>query len=259
MAPRRDAVIAAGMAFADSSHPADELFTINFNERVWPGLPPGQRFTSDQGALRKALARSTARGQTALFDAMLTRLRHLDDGTQPRKVLILVSDGGDNASRDAVRRRPRRRAAPRRRHLHHRPRTIATTARPSPACSRAGRRHRRRGVLPARQRRRHAGPERIARDIRSSYTIGYAPPDGTTRRPPSPDRGRSPGARSRQVQGSRPLAVCCPGGWPCALAAVRSCDARGVAVAGDRTASRSAGSRAARFTRPANRRRSRAS
>src|SRR5215211_6366569 len=36
MVPRRDAVIAAGMAFAESSHPADELFTINFNERIWP-------------------------------------------------------------------------------------------------------------------------------------------------------------------------------------------------------------------------------
>src|SRR5512138_2607527 len=46
MAPRRDAVVAAGMAFAASSHPADEMFALNFNERVWPGLPEGRDFTS---------------------------------------------------------------------------------------------------------------------------------------------------------------------------------------------------------------------
>src|SRR5438477_12881391 len=35
MQHRRDGVIAAGMAFAESSHPADELFTLNFNDQVW--------------------------------------------------------------------------------------------------------------------------------------------------------------------------------------------------------------------------------
>src|SRR5258708_14863744 len=45
MQPRRDSVIAAGMAFADSSNPADELFTLNFNDGVWPRLLPGPPFT----------------------------------------------------------------------------------------------------------------------------------------------------------------------------------------------------------------------
>src|SRR5260370_6716665 len=54
MQRRRDSVIAAGMAFAASSHPADELFTLNFNENVWPGLPPQQPFTSDHDELRRA-------------------------------------------------------------------------------------------------------------------------------------------------------------------------------------------------------------
>ena len=105
MQRRRDAVIAAGMAFAASSHPADEIFTLNFNERVWPGLPAGHPFTSDHDELRMALSRAGARGQTALFDAIDKALVHLDGGTQQRKVLIVISDGGDNASRttfDAV-------------------------------------------------------------------------------------------------------------------------------------------------------------
>jgi VWFA-related protein len=98
MLRRRDAVIAAGMAFAASSNPADELFTINFNENIWPGLVRGQDFTSDPGELRSALDRSGARGETALFDAIEAGLHHLDRGHQARKVLIVVSDGGDNAS-----------------------------------------------------------------------------------------------------------------------------------------------------------------
>jgi Ca-activated chloride channel homolog len=98
MQTRRDSVVAAGMAFALSSHPDDEMFTINFNEKVWPGLPPPQRFTSDRQELREALLRSSSRGLTALFDAIRTALTQLESGHQQKKVLVLVSDGGDNAS-----------------------------------------------------------------------------------------------------------------------------------------------------------------
>lgn len=98
MQRKRDAVIAAGLAFAGSSHPQDEMFTVNFNERVWPGLPRGQRFTSDLGELRRALSQSIARGQTALFDAIRASLANLEAGHQQKKVLIVISDGGDNAS-----------------------------------------------------------------------------------------------------------------------------------------------------------------
>ena len=95
---KRDAVIAAGLAFARSIHPGDEMFTVNFNEQVWHGLPPSMPFTTDYEQLRNALQRSTARGKTALFDGMQSALAHLDKGHYQKKVLILVSDGGDNAS-----------------------------------------------------------------------------------------------------------------------------------------------------------------
>ena len=98
MQRKRDAVIAAGLAFAKSSHPKDELFTVNFNEHVWSGLPPSRSFTTDIGELQAALERSTARGQTALFDGLSAALTHLGKGHQPKKALIVVSDGGDNAS-----------------------------------------------------------------------------------------------------------------------------------------------------------------
>ena len=98
MASRREAVIEAGMAFSAASNPADEMFTVNFNEQVWTGLPDGQAFTSNYAELRTALMRAGARGKTALFDALDRAMRHLDQGAQPRKALLVVSDGGDNAS-----------------------------------------------------------------------------------------------------------------------------------------------------------------
>lgn len=176
MSTRRDAVIAAGMAFAESSHPADELFTVNFNEHVWPGLPPNQPFTSDHAELRTALDRSTARGQTALFDGISNAMRHLDRGSKPRKVLIVVSDGGDNASstrfenvlNDALRQDV----------------VIYTIgifdadsgdAKPGVlrklADATGGE-----AFFPDRPSQITPIFERIARDIRSSYAIGYVPP-----------------------------------------------------------------------------------
>ena len=98
MQRRRQAVIAAGISFTESCHPDDEMFTINFNERVWPGLPRGQMFTSDREELRRALMETGARGQTAFFDGVITALAHLDKGSRQKKVLVVVSDGGDNAS-----------------------------------------------------------------------------------------------------------------------------------------------------------------
>jgi VWFA-related protein len=98
MRDRRAAVSAAGLAFVGSSHPLDELFTVNFNETVWPGLPPGVTFTRDAEQLRAALDRAPANGMTALYDAVDVALEYVQLGTRDRKALIVVSDGGDNAS-----------------------------------------------------------------------------------------------------------------------------------------------------------------
>ena len=178
MVPHLNSVRAAGLAFAQSSHPDDELFTVNFNENVWPGLPPDQPFTSDQTLLRQALARSTARGKTALFDALLTALRHGDRGSQPRKVLVLVSDGGDNASQaqfsEVVEAALRRDVV-----IYTICLADGTDREAKPGLLRelakitGGE-----SFFPRSSEEITPTLERIAKDIRSSYTIGYAPPSG---------------------------------------------------------------------------------
>src|SRR5688572_18329194 len=99
MMRKREPVIAAGLAFAETTNPRDEIFTVHFNEKVWFGLPPATPFTSDAAALRAALQKSTARGRSAVYDAVAQALAHLERGTAQKKALIVVSDGGDNASR----------------------------------------------------------------------------------------------------------------------------------------------------------------
>lgn len=94
-----DLVITAGVAFAETSNPQDDLFVLGFNEYVRATLPPGAPFTQDIPTFREALARAiTARGKTALYDAVAAGLEYLDKGKFERKVLVVVSDGGDNAS-----------------------------------------------------------------------------------------------------------------------------------------------------------------
>ena len=98
MASKRPEVVAASLAFVQSSNPGDEMFVVNFNQRVSLGLPGSVPFTSDLNQLRGALSRNRPVGNTALYDGIATALEHLKAGSRERKALIVVTDGGDNAS-----------------------------------------------------------------------------------------------------------------------------------------------------------------
>ena len=102
MRPKRHDVIAAALAFARSSNPQDQMFVVNFNERVSFGLPGTIPFTDQVEQLEVALSRTNADGQTALYDAMAVALDHLKKGNRDKKVLIVISDGGDNASQRSL-------------------------------------------------------------------------------------------------------------------------------------------------------------
>ena len=99
MGAKRANVIAAGLAFARSSNPQDQMFVVNFNEGVSFGLPVNTPFTDQVVQLELALSRIRARGETALYDAVAAALEHLKMGNRDKKVLIIISDGGDNASK----------------------------------------------------------------------------------------------------------------------------------------------------------------
>ena len=74
------------------------MFVVNFNENVSLGLPGAIRFTNNTVELENAITTRPTGGQTALYDAIAKALEELQAGSRDKKVLIVVSDGGDNAS-----------------------------------------------------------------------------------------------------------------------------------------------------------------
>ena len=91
-------VSAAARTFAQASNPDDQMFVLNFNEFVQWGLDSSTRFTGDPVQLEQAISRAPTTGKTALYDAIDAALEHLKAGAPEKKVLLTISDGGDNAS-----------------------------------------------------------------------------------------------------------------------------------------------------------------
>ena len=91
-------VVTAALALIGASNPSDEIFVVHFSDGVSLGLPAGIPFTGDLLQLRSALWRGTPAGRTALNDALVLSLKHLEQGRRDRRTLVLVSDGGDNSS-----------------------------------------------------------------------------------------------------------------------------------------------------------------
>ncbi len=98
MITRRSMVLTGTRVFAESSHPEDELFTIVFNEHVRRGLPPSMSFTRNRIQIETAVTRFPPGGKTALHDAVIDGLEHLQEASHQKRVLVVLSDGEDNAS-----------------------------------------------------------------------------------------------------------------------------------------------------------------
>lgn len=95
-------VTSAARAFVDSSNPRDQMFVVNFNERVSLGLPAKVAFSNQPAALAGAIGNSPAEGMTALYDAIGEGLITLRKGEHDKKALLVISDGGDNASQSKL-------------------------------------------------------------------------------------------------------------------------------------------------------------
>ena len=97
MLAKRAQVNAAAMTFVRTSNPQDEAFVVNFNDEYY--LDTEHDFTSDTNELNDALSRINIRGSTALYDAVIGSLDHLKKGHKDKRVLLVVTDGDDDASR----------------------------------------------------------------------------------------------------------------------------------------------------------------
>jgi Ca-activated chloride channel homolog len=99
MREKRAKVNQAALNLVRSSNPQDEVFVVNFNDEYYLD----QDFTNDLLKLKEALEKIDAKGGTALYEAVVASTDHLArDARRERKVLFVVTDGEDNASRESL-------------------------------------------------------------------------------------------------------------------------------------------------------------
>lgn len=96
MRDKRSAVDAAALELVEASNPDDETFVVNFSNQAYLD----QGFTSNVAALQQGLKHFDPQNMTALYDAVVASADELSkQAKHPKEVLIIVTDGADNASR----------------------------------------------------------------------------------------------------------------------------------------------------------------
>jgi VWFA-related protein len=173
MRDKRSSVNAAALNLVRASNPQDQVCIVNFNNEYYLD----QDYTGNVGMLRDALERIEARGGTALYDALVATSEHLMKSAKlQKKIILVVTDGEDTASRDSLEQAVRAIA------VDGGP-TVYTIGLLGGEREKKARRALRvvaeqtGGVafFPANVNEVEAISQQIAHDIRNQYTIGYKP------------------------------------------------------------------------------------
>jgi Ca-activated chloride channel family protein len=81
--------------FMKTANPEDEFFLIQFNDRPEMVVP----FTPDTEEIQNRLMFAQSKGRTALLDGVYMGMNQMKKARNPRKAILIISDGGDNSSR----------------------------------------------------------------------------------------------------------------------------------------------------------------
>lgn len=85
----------AAAQFFKTSNPEDEFFLVQFNDRPELAVP----WTHNSEEIQNRMTFTQAKGRTALLDGIYVALNHMKKAHNPRKAILILSDGGDNSSR----------------------------------------------------------------------------------------------------------------------------------------------------------------
>ena len=173
MREKRAKVNKAALNLVRASNPQDEVFVVNFSDEYFLDQP----FTSKISLLQAALERYETRGGTALYDAIVASADELKKhGKLQKKILFVVTDGEDDASRESLEQ------AVRRLQEENGPTVYAIGLLGEERQRRAKRAlqtisERTGGIafFPRTLDEVDAISSAVARDIRNQYTIGYKP------------------------------------------------------------------------------------
>lgn len=99
MVDKIDEVQDAVIHFIDTTNPEDDIFLLQFNSYI----SLVEDFTDDRQRLRRAVGRLLPGGSTALYEAIVEGLQHLQAGKYKKKALLLITDGNDTSSQISLR------------------------------------------------------------------------------------------------------------------------------------------------------------
>jgi Ca-activated chloride channel family protein len=173
MREKRAKVAKAAVNLVKASNPQDEVFVVNFSDEYYLDQP----FTNKINLLQDALEKYETRGGTALYDAVVASADELKKhGKLQKKILFVVTDGEDDASRESLEQ------AVRRLQEENGPTVYAIGVLGEERQRRAKRAletmaERTGGIafFPRSLEEVDSISSAVARDIRNQYTIGYKP------------------------------------------------------------------------------------
>ena len=95
MGPKLQKSRQAAVEFFKTANPLDEFFLVEFSDRPELVIP----FTADTEEIQNRLTFSQSKGKTALLDGVYLAMNQMKKAHNPRKAVLIISDGGDNNSR----------------------------------------------------------------------------------------------------------------------------------------------------------------
>src|SRR5688572_16896928 len=93
--PRKQRLDTAALSFVRKSNPEDETFIVHFDDEA----RISRDFTASIADLEATLAGTSPFGQTAIYDALIMALGHMEQGKHTKKAILVITDGVDNVSR----------------------------------------------------------------------------------------------------------------------------------------------------------------
>src|SRR5215470_7431263 len=171
MEPRKERMDAAALSFVRKSNPEDETFIIHFDDTA----RLDRDFTDSIPLLEQTLAGVRPYGQTAIYDALILALEHMESAKQMKKAILLFTDGVDNTSKhtlsEAIEATKRARVAVYPVGLL----SMSGGQKAEDALVHIAEASGGRAYFPQTIDEARLDMERVARDLREQYTLGYFP------------------------------------------------------------------------------------
>jgi len=169
MEPRKQRMDEATLSFVRKSNPQDETFVIHFDDSA----RLDRDFTDSIPLLEDTLASVKPYGQTAIYDALILALEHMDQAKNTNRAILLFTDGVDNSSKHSL---SEALDATRRAHVAVYPVGLLSLSggqKAEDSLIRIAEVSGGRAYFPVNVDEARADMERVARDLREQYTLGY--------------------------------------------------------------------------------------